>query len=154
MRFDELRKKFLGRGLLAALFIVAAAAALYGGGVLLKADADPTGVPDSVAKDPLDMLKNARLVPKQRLAITYRDNNWNINNFVFTDKDNDVMTTDMREPNQSQTLYASSMRANDSYNYVFASASTEGYISSEVTLSPDLCGDTAVMVRKNILVNS
>ena len=100
MRFDELRKKFLGRGLLAALFIVAAAAALYGGGVLLKADADPTGVPDSVAKDPLDMLKNARLVPKQRLAITYRDNNWNINNFVFTDKDNDVMTTDMREPNQ------------------------------------------------------
>ena len=104
MRFDELRKKFLGRGLLAALFIVAAAAALYGGGVLLKADADPTGVPDSVAKDPLDMLKNARLVPKQRLAITYRDNNWNINNFVFTDKDNDVMTTDRREPNQSQPL--------------------------------------------------
>lgn len=31
MRFDELRKKFLGRGLLAALFIVAAAAAIYGG---------------------------------------------------------------------------------------------------------------------------
>ncbi len=154
MRFDELRKKFLGRGLLTALFIVAAAAALYGGGVLLKADADPTGVPDSVAKDPLDMLKNARLIPKQRLAITYRDNNWNINNFVFTDKDNDVMTEDMREQNGLRTLNASSMRANDSYNYVFASASAEGYISSEVPLSPDICGDTAVMVRKNILVNS
>ncbi len=33
MRFDELRKKFLGRGLLTALFIVAAVAAIYGGGI-------------------------------------------------------------------------------------------------------------------------
>jgi len=31
MRFDELRKKFLGRGLLTALFSVAAVAAIYGG---------------------------------------------------------------------------------------------------------------------------
>lgn len=153
MRFDELRKKFLGRGFLTALFIVAAAAALYGGGVLLKADADPTGVPASVANDPLDVIKNARLVPKQRLAITYRGGDWNINNFVFTG-DDDVMTNNMSVANKTRTLYASSMGADNNSNYVFASASAEGYISSEVPLSPDLCGDTAVMVRKNLLVNS
>ena len=107
-----------------------------------------------MANDPLDVIKNARLVPKQRLAITYRGGDWNINNFVFTDKTNDVMARDMSVANELRTLYASSMGADNEYNYVFASASAEGYISSEVALSPDLCGDTSVMVRKNLLVNS
>lgn len=35
MRFDELRKKFLGRGLLTALFIVTVIVA-YGGGIPSK----------------------------------------------------------------------------------------------------------------------
>ncbi|WP_455598234.1 FG-GAP repeat domain-containing protein [Cloacibacillus sp.] len=107
-----------------------------------------------MANDPLDVIKNARLVPKQRLAITYRGGDWNINNFVFTAKTNDVMTRDMSVANELRTLYASSMGADNNSNYVFASASAEGYISSEVALSPDLCGDTSVMVRKNLLVNS
>ncbi|WP_455597474.1 FG-GAP repeat domain-containing protein, partial [Cloacibacillus porcorum] len=148
MRFDELRKKFLGRGLLAALFIVAAAAALYGGGVLLKADADPTGVPESVAKDPLDILKNARLVPKQRLLVTRETNMGDMENIVFTDKDNDDM-----EYNGEYDYSFSSKTALPSFS-VFASAAAEGFIPREVTLSPDLCGDTSVTVRKNLHVGS
>ena len=42
------------------------------------------------------------------------------------------MARDMSVANELRTLYASSMGADNEYNYVFASASAEGYISSEV----------------------
>ena len=136
--------------LMLLLFVFAATAFMGKAGVLLKADAD-----GAEALDPLNGLWQNNIVDKNRLQISYRGTDFNMNNFTAT---NETVTgggwLETNKTENVRTTAASAIGAS-STNYVFANAAVEGSIPSTITLSPDFYGTTEYSgTSQKILVNS
>ena len=139
--------------LMAALFSVALVAAVYAGGSLLKADADSTGIPESIANDPLDGAWKYHIVPKNRATISYMDNNWSIRTFRGQ---NESVANDEALKKVGDTLLDVSntliLDVNDN-NRVFAMASCPGQITEKITVSPDFYTQSEYAVPRSVVCN-
>ena len=122
---------------------------VYAGGALLpaKADIDPNS---TIALDPMNKSWQTRLVPKQRLAVSYRGTDWGMNSFVGTSED--IINTEAA----NLKIEAAALGAGSDKDYVFASSAAEGVILTTVSgISPDFYGITTFEnVPKNVMVSS
>lgn len=143
------------RTLLAALFIAAAALAFYSSGRLERASADGSAVPDALAGDPMGGAWKSRVVPKQRLMVSYRraaNDQYAISTFVGTgEKTSDGV---VHEHDLSSGFHAAYGRSPSDKVYVFDEDSAEGVIPSTVTITPDFYAQTEFETPKYIHVNS
>lgn len=122
----------------------------------VSAASDITDMPDTLKVDPLNGAWKSRVLPHQRLLVSFRDQDWNIRTFVGSKEDDNGNLTVSQTIGPERTRSSSEFSAGDSNNYVFASSVTEGVVPDKtVTLSEAFYGvSTFEGVPQNVLVTS
>ncbi|MCC8178023.1 MAG: hypothetical protein LIO38_02775 [Cloacibacillus sp.] len=148
----KVRKLLCENRVPAAIAVVLLLMALVSAAV--SATSDITDMPDTLKVDPLNGAWKSRVLPHQRLLVSFRDKDWNIRTFVGSEESDDgvLAVSHGTERIRNSDEYG----AGDNNNYVFASAAAEGVVPDRtVALSEDFYGISAFEgVPQNVLVTS
>ena len=150
-RFSNEKLLLRGKRGLAAIAVAILLLALVTAGV--SATASFTDMPETLKVDPLNGAWKSRVLPQQRLLVSFRDKDYNIGAFVASEANGDKVNA---VKGYEHTRFSYEYGAGGGSNYIFASAVAEGVIPQRtVTLSEDFYGvKTFEGVPQNVLVTS